>query len=115
MALWQTPLHQGLTRWPKIARRAAGDVGKPEKGYEVHHIVEQAPAAREGHAQEDIDGPDNLVRVPTLKHWEITGWYMTPNADFGDLSPRQYLKGTSWDTRRRVGIDALKRFRVLSP
>ena len=45
---------------PKSLEELQGDVGKPEKGYEVHHIVEQTPAAREGHAREDIDGPDNL-------------------------------------------------------
>jgi hypothetical protein len=58
---------------PKSLEELQGDVDKPEKGYDVHHIVEQTPAAREGHPREDIDGPDNLVRVPTLKHWEITG------------------------------------------
>ena len=30
-----------------------------------------------------IDSPENLVRIPTLKHWQITGWYMTPNEDYG--------------------------------
>jgi hypothetical protein len=57
---------------PKSHEELQGNVGKPEKGYEVHHIVEQTAASREGHSQEDIDGPDNLVRT-TLKHWEITG------------------------------------------
>ncbi len=91
------------------------DVGKPEKGYEVHHIVEQTPAAREGHAQEDIDGPDNLVRIPTLKHWEITGWYMRGNRRFGGLSPREYLRGKGWNEKRQVGLDALIDAKVLKP
>jgi hypothetical protein len=62
-----------------------------------------------------IDGPDNLVRVPRLKHWEITGWFMSPQAAFDDLSPREYLEGKSWERRREVGIDALIRFKVLKP
>jgi hypothetical protein len=92
---------------PRSLEELQRDVGKPEKGYEVHHIVEQTPAAREGHSQEDIDGPDNLVRVPTLKHWEITGWYMTRNRDYNYLSPRAFLQGKSWQMRRKVGIEAL--------
>ena len=50
---------------PKSLEELQADVGKPGSGYEVHHIVEQAAAAREGHSREDIDAPDNLVRVPT--------------------------------------------------
>jgi hypothetical protein len=30
--------------------------------------VEQTAAEQEGHSREDIDGPDNLVRIPTLNH-----------------------------------------------
>jgi hypothetical protein len=82
---------------------------------DIRHIVEQAPAAREGHAHEDIDGPDNLVRIPTLKHWEITGWYMRGNERYGGLSPREYLRGKGWDERRSIGLYALERFGVLSP
>jgi len=59
--------------------------------------VEQTAAAHEGYSQEDIDAPDNLVRIPTLKHWEITAWYMTPNADYNDLSPREF-------SEERVGM-----------
>ena len=100
---------------PKSLEELQVDVGKPEKGYEVHHIVEQTPAAREGHAREDIDGPDNLVRIATLKHWEITGWYMTRNESYNFMSPRDYLRGKDWAERQRVGRDALIRFGVLKP
>ncbi|SEO73342.1 hypothetical protein SAMN05444123_104255 [Rhodopseudomonas pseudopalustris] len=40
---------------------------------------------------------------------------MTPNVDFDGLTPRQYLKGKSWDERRRLGMDALIKFKVLAP
>jgi len=92
---------------PKSLEALQRDAGQPEKGNEVHHVVEQTPAAREGHSQEDIDGPHNLARIPTLKHWEITAWYMTKNRDFNYLSPRQFLQGKSWQMRRKVGIEAL--------
>lgn len=100
---------------PKSLDELQGDVGKAQKGYEVHHIVEQSSAAQDGYSREDIDAPDNLVRIPTLKHWEITGWYMTPSKSFGNVSPRQYLKDKSWEERRKVGIDALMQAKVLKP
>ena len=91
-------------------------MGTKKKGYDVHHIVEQTAADREGHSGADIDGPDNLVSIPRLKHWEITGWFMRgKNDDYGGLSPREYLNGKSWEERRKVGLDALIRFKVLKP
>ena len=55
------------------------------------------------------------VRIPRLKHEDITAWFMTLNDDFGGLSPRQYLRGKSWDERRRVGLHALRLYGVLKP
>jgi hypothetical protein len=92
-------------------------VGTKKKGYDVHHIVEQTPARDDKKIPDAlIDGPDNLVSIPRLKHWEITGWFMRgENEDFGDLSPREYLRGKDWDERQRVGLGALTRFGVLKP
>jgi hypothetical protein len=83
--------------------------------YNDHHIVEQAPAERDGFPRSEIDAPSNVVRIPTLRHWQINGWYGRPNKDFGGLSPREYLRGKSWDERVRVGRDALVKFGVLKP
>jgi hypothetical protein len=87
----------------------------PKVGYDVHHIVEQASAEAAGYPRQRIDAADNLVRVPRMKHWEINAWYQTPNPDYGDASPRKYLTGKDWDERRQVGLDALRKFRVLKP
>jgi hypothetical protein len=57
-------------------------ISDPQKGYDIHHIVEQTAADRSGFSRSMIDGPENLVRIPTLKHREITGWYMTRNERF---------------------------------
>ena len=94
---------------PKSLEELQADVGKPGSGYEVHHIVEQTAAAREGHSREDIDAPDNLVRIPMLKHWEITGWYMTPNDELGGLSPREYLRGKSWESKTQGWFGSVDR------
>jgi hypothetical protein len=71
--------------------------------------------ANEKFSDDLIDGPDNLVRIPTLKHWQINGWYGRRSDEFGGLSPRDYLRGKSWEERRRVGINALTRYGVLKP
>jgi hypothetical protein len=91
-------------------RRAAGE---PKPGYEIHHIVEQTPARLDGFTAERIQGWRNLVRIPTYRHWQITGWYATRNEEFGGMSPRDYLRGQTWEERFRVGLGALRKFEVL--
>ena len=73
---------------PKSLDELQRAVDEPQPGYEVHHIVEQKSAAEDGFSREQIDSPDNLVRIPTMKHREITGLFMTPNDSYGNLSPR---------------------------
>jgi hypothetical protein len=87
----------------------------PKRGYDIHHIVEQTAARNSGFGEEAIDGPSNLVRISTFKHWEITAWYATRNLDFGGLSPRQYLVDQSWDERYRIGLKALSSVGILKP
>lgn len=88
-------------------------------GYDRHHVVERW-SEDDGISRDMIYSSENEVPIPTLKHWEINGWMDTPNIEFKDsegneMSPRQYLKGKSWEERRRIGIDALIKFGVLKP
>jgi len=68
------------------------------------------PARDDKFPEEQIEGADNKVLIPTLKHRDISGWYSKRNPFFGGLSPRDYLRGKDWDTRRRIGIYALIKF-----
>jgi hypothetical protein len=90
-------------------------VDEPRAGYDVHHIVEKTSAARDGYPVDMIDGRDNLVRIPRLKHWEINSWYMTASKDFDGLSPREYLRNRSWSERHEIGLRALVLHGVLRP
>lgn len=85
----------------------------PEPGYDVHHIVEQNQEER--FSAGAIFSPDNEVLVPRLKHQEISAWYKTKNPEFGGESPREYLNGRSWSVQRAVGLEAMRKFGVLSP
>jgi hypothetical protein len=98
---------------PRSLEELQRDVGDPAPGYDIHHIVEQTSAEQDGFARSQIDAPENLVRVPRLRHWEINAWYQTPNDDFGRLTPREYLRGQDWGERTRVGLDALRLYGVL--
>ena len=100
---------------PKTLEELQQAVSTPETGYDIHHIVEQTPAEKDGFSRDQIDGADNLVRVPTLKHWQITGWYGTKAKEFGGLTPREYLRGKDWVERTKIGHRALVEHGVLKP
>jgi hypothetical protein len=100
---------------PKTLEELQQAVSSPQKGYDIHHIVEQTSAEQDGFPRSQIDATDNLVRIPTYKHWEVSAWSQTRNQDFDNLSPRDHLRGKSWDERRRVGLGALMKFGVLKP
>jgi hypothetical protein len=89
-------------------------VSKPASGYQIHHIVERTPGEKQGDPDELINGSDNLVRIPTLIHRDISDFYSTSDPELGQ-TPREYLRGKSWDDRRKFGLETLVRFGVLKP
>jgi len=100
---------------PKSIHELRDLVSKPEKGYEIHHIVEQTAARRGGYPEDMINSRENMVRIPTFKHHEVTGWYNRSNDDMDGLSPRAYLRGKSWEERLRIGYQVLMDRGVLKP
>jgi hypothetical protein len=98
---------------PKTLEELQRAVQEPKPGYDIHHIAEQTAAERFGFTRSEVNDPENLVRVPRLRHYEITGWYGTANDRFDRLSPREYLQDKDWAERYRVGLEALKQFKVL--
>lgn len=51
---------------PKTLEELHRAVSKPKAGYDIHHIVEKAPAAQDGYSANMIEAPGNLVRITTL-------------------------------------------------
>lgn len=98
---------------PRSLQELQEAVSSPEKGYDIHHIVERATRNPDGSEDAMINAPDNLARIPRWKHWELNAWYETPTRDFDKLSPRQYLRGQDWEERRRVGLMGLRAVGVL--
>jgi len=100
---------------PKTLQELMDGVGKGRPGYDDHHIIEKTAAEYWGLSRSEINDPSNLVSIPRLKHYQITGWYMKSNRDFGGLSPREYLRDKGPEERRRVGLLALILMEVLKP
>jgi hypothetical protein len=98
---------------PRSLEELQDAVSDPRRGYDIHHIVEQGSAREDGFSNTEINGAGNLVRIPRYRHWQINGWFGKSNASFGELSPRQYLRGKSWSERYRVGLMALRMHGVL--
>jgi hypothetical protein len=84
-----------------------------QAGYHDHHIVNQHDGNRNLFGDGRIDSRENLVRIPVLKHIDISAWYSKGNRDFGGLSPRDYLRDKDWDEQMRVGLDLLRDRKVL--
>ncbi len=100
---------------PKTMQDLQAGVGQRRPGYDTHHIIEQTAAEKWELTRSEIDDPSNLVSIPRLRHYQITGWYGTRTDRFGGLSPREYLSDKGPDERRRIGLEALVRFEVLKP
>jgi hypothetical protein len=109
------PMIEAYLDEPKTMEELRQAVSNPKPGYDIHHIVEKMSAEEDGFPKSMIHGPDNLVRIPRFKHWEITGWYMTKNKDYRGLSPREHLRGRAWADRIGIGLDALILHGVLKP
>jgi hypothetical protein len=97
---------------PKTLEELEQTAKEPKTGYDIHHIAEQTPGRRDGYPESWINSPDNTVRIPRFKHWDINRWYSTKNEDFGGMTPRNYLRGKTWRQRYELGLKALKKFGV---
>jgi len=112
-AFWLAPYVNAYLDKPKSLEELQASVNTQRGGTDVHHIVEQKSARNDKFPESQIQDPSNLVRISTLKHWELNAWYDAPNDDYGGQTPRQYVKGKNWDTRRQVGLAGLKAVGVL--
>ncbi len=88
-------------------------------GYETHHIVEVHRNSDDPLANSNSFSPDELesdankVRIPYYAHRDISQFYSTPNDKYGGLSPREYLRGKSWDEQYQFGLNVMRDYGVL--
>ncbi len=91
-------------------------LGPAPPGYEWHHIIEQSQVrpdltSSEGQRQW-IQHTDNMVLIPTLKHYVITG---EMNSEFDDtgLRLRDFVRPHSPQAQYAIGLELLRRHGVL--
>lgn len=79
-------------------------------GYHRHHIAEESAARDAGFPETLIQGRDNLVLVPVLKHIDISSYYTTKveQPDGTRISPRDFLQNKSFEERRQFGLNILR-------
>lgn len=81
-------------------------------GYEKHHIVEDGP--NKGKISDELlQGKDNLVSIPYYIHRDISDFYSRSNKDYDGKTPRDYLRGKSFEEQYKFGLDMLRKFGAL--
>jgi hypothetical protein len=54
---WMWPYISAGLQGPKTLEQLQADARSPEKGYEIHHIVEQTPGRKDGFSEAQIESP----------------------------------------------------------
>jgi hypothetical protein len=114
-ASWAKPYIASYFDKPKTLEALQRAASEPETGYDIHHVVERSSAKHAGFPESLIESPENRVKIPTLKHWQINSWFEAPTDIFGGLTPRGYLRNPKigWEERVKIGKDALVKAGVL--
>jgi|SRR5579863_1097939 len=80
--------------------------------YEEHHIVEDGP--NEGLIPDSLlQSRRNRVKIPYYIHRDISDFYSTKDDEYGGMTPRDYLRGKSFEEQYRFGLDIMRKFGVL--
>lgn len=84
--------------------------GPSQPGYQNHHIVEQGPQNDDLSPEEKrrINSPEDQVRIPVYEHQGLTNYYRNYDRRLG-MTPRQYLRGKSFDERYQFGLEQLRK------
>jgi hypothetical protein len=86
-------------------------LGKPPPGYEWHHLIEQSRQYRPDLTNPEgirtwIQNTDNMVRVPVIKHYCISGLMSEvamPGTRFRDM-----VRAHDPQTQRDIGVSLLR-------
>ncbi len=103
---------------PRTLEQLQDAVNHPQRGTEIHHIVEAQKESINPLSNTRMFGPriesrENKVRIPYWAHRDISDWYSTGNREFGGRTPRDALRGKSWQEQYEAGLDALRDAGVL--
>ena len=117
IALWVRDYYPYLAAYndpPKTLAELNDEAQGPRRtGYDIHHIVWQTDGAKDGIPVEILQSRENLVSIPTFRHWELNRWFQKSNQKYNNTSPRDYLRDKDYNERRAVGLHGLRDVGVL--
>lgn len=95
---------------PKSLEELQNAVDEPRPGYEIHHIVEEQATSRNAQgnsrvfSEEQLQGRDNLVRIPYWKHRQISDWYSTTEQELRSADTERIATRKELGRTLRVGV-----------
>jgi hypothetical protein len=90
---------------------AADAPSKP--GYEDHHIVTQGGRNWMNFPEEQLQSPDNIVRVPTLLHERITAEYFKASGVMPGMKVYQWLQTQPFDVQYNEGVKIMRDLKII--
>ncbi len=93
--------------WMEKRFGAAGD------GYQYHHIVEQGGANETAFTAEQLHSTENMIRVPTILHEEISAAYSAKSETDTTKTVREALRGKSFEEQRAEGIKIMRKLGII--
>jgi hypothetical protein len=107
----ETALSQGFNSFSSF-KRAYGSAGE---GYQWHHIVEQTPGNLAQFGNQAIHNTENLVKLPTDVHWQISGYYSSKQGFSQPLTVREWLSSKPIQGQYDFGVKVMEQFGVTKP
>jgi hypothetical protein len=52
---------------------------------------------------------NNIILLERSTHHKITELYRQPNEAYGDLRPREWLRGQSWEAQHDFGLEVVSK------
>ena len=100
---------------PKTLEELKAQVNRTQvenAGYEKHHIVGEGPNAG-AIPDSQLQGEDNVVSIPYYIHRDISDYYSTKNESLGGMTPRDYLRGKSFEEQYQFGLKVMRMYGAL--
>lgn len=101
------------TRPHTLAELSAAADAASEPGYENHHIVMQGGTNRMNIPEEQLQRPDNIVRVPTLLHERITAEYFKASRVMPGMKVYQWLQTQPFDVQYDEGVKIMRDLKII--
>jgi hypothetical protein len=87
--------------------------GPAGDGYEYHHIVTQGGDNADNIPPEQLQNTDNIIRIPTLLHEEVSAKYLEKAPDDSGRTVYEWLQTKPYEFQREYGLKILRDLHIL--